>query len=123
MTIADAMRRAQTEALIDQKPSDVVLTRPTWLSDGAGGRTKSGASTLPPQKMRLVPASPITNQENQARVTADGRMVTPNWLLIGLPEQDIEPYDFATVLGHEIEVVGVSNVPTERLVAECWEAS
>lgn len=118
---ADTLRRAQTEALINMKPADVVLTRYTWLSDGAGGRTKGPATPLPAQRMRLVPSSTVL-QEAPARVTSDGRTVTPNWLLIALPECDIHEFDTCVVLGHKLEIVYVSTSPTERRVAECWES-
>lgn len=117
---ANALRRAQTEALIAQKPSAVVLSRRPKVSDGAGGTVKEVAIDLAPQTFRLVPADPVTN-DSGARVNSLGKQVTPTWLLIGLPEQDMERDDRCTVLGHLLEIVYVSNVPTERLVGECWE--
>jgi hypothetical protein len=122
MLTADQLRQRQSEALINMKPVSVVLRRAPITPDGAGGWVKGVPVNLPAQTMRLVPASPVTN-DSGARATANGRMVTPTWLLIAEHDADILNFDECDVLGHNLEVVYVNDVPTERIVAECWEES
>lgn len=115
-----AVMRRQTEAMIEYRPESVVLTRSTLASDGSGGFIQSGPSPLAPQIMRLIPARSITEQA-PVRVNSDGQTITPNWYLLCEWDADIQVRDTATVRDHKLEVVYVSKLPDERVVAECWE--
>lgn len=115
-----SVMRKQTEAMIHYRPESVVLTRTTLVADGSGGFTQTGPTPLVPQLMRLIPTRSITEQA-PIRVTADGQTVSPNWYLLCEWDADVEIRDTATVRGHKLEVVYVSNLPDERIVAECWE--
>lgn len=123
MGLADAntvVMKEATEFFIDYRQEDVVLNRPTMTPDGMGGILQTSPSALSPQPMRLVPARSITEQA-PVRITVEGQRVIPNWYLVGMPDANIRVADTATVRGHKLEVVYVSAIPLERVVAECWE--
>jgi hypothetical protein len=118
--IIPSVMREQTIAFIEYRPETVTLTRFPKVSDGMGGVSQGTPSPLSPQQMRLVPAATIA-QNAPVRVTTSGQTVTPSWFLVGEHDADIEIGDTTTVRNHKLEVIFISDLPDERIVAECWE--
>lgn len=99
-----AVQRKQTAAFILADSVAVVLERPTFVSDGAGGHTRGVPTPLPVQTMRLTPL-----QDGAiAQVTADGEMIEPTYMLIGSWDCDMERWDRFALGGHQYEVVSVN---------------
>jgi hypothetical protein len=115
--LVSGIRLAQTRAFIEYRPELVVFTRKTKDDDGAGGFEWIDPVDLSAQRMRLIP----TKSSASARVTTNGQTVTPDWMLVGYPDADVKVGDTALVRGHLLEVIFISDVPTDRVIAECWE--
>lgn len=108
MTLSLVELRAQTRisrAFIAADAISVELSRPTEVSDGAGGRSRTGFTTLPPQTFRLLP------QEDgaTARTTAEGETATPEYMLMGAPDVDVARFDEFQIGDRRYQVVYIDN--------------
>jgi len=110
----------QTAAFIRARSELVALSRKTKVDDGAGGYKWINPTPIPAQKMRMIPTRPVTDQP-PLRTTSDGREVTPNWFLVLLPDADIQLHDQASIRGIRLEVVFITTLPEDRIVAECFQ--
>lgn len=99
-----AVQRKITNYFIRADGEDFVLERPAFVSDGAGGHTRGPSAPLPPQLMRLVPLQDGAT----AQLTADGEMVEPSYMLVGLHDADMERWDTFTTDTGRYEVVSVN---------------
>lgn len=92
MTLRPAELRAQqriSQAFIDADAQDVILMRSPRLDDGAGGFTLGEAVPQGAQRLRLLP------QEDgaTARTTAEGETATPEYMLMGPWDANMERFD------------------------------
>lgn len=110
----------QTDAVISQRPEDVVLVRTTEEDTSAGGTRPGPSVALLGQRGRLLPADKVTN-EAPLMTTPDGRQVRPDWMILFMPGADVQAGDTTTVRGHKLEVVAVSDMPPHRIVAQAVE--
>lgn len=115
-----SVMRDQTTEFIRYRAETVTLMRAPKVSDGMGGTSLGTPSPLSPQRMRLIPAATIA-QNAPVRVTGNGQTVTPSWFLVGEYDADVAVGDMTTVRSHLLEVVFITELPGERVVAECWE--
>lgn len=99
-----AIQRKQTAAFIASDSVAVVLERPVFVSDGAGGHTRGVPTLLPSQTMRLIPLQDGTT----AQLNADGEMIEPSYMLMGRWDANIERWDRFMLEGHEYEVLSVN---------------
>ena len=123
MALDSAEHIAITQAFIYENPHQVVITRQTKVSDGAGGFVVSGETTLPAQTMRLVGIEPRRGHTLVMSVTRDGEQVMASSSLICLPDADIENQDQFIVDGDTskvYEVLTVENQPGWRLRVEVY---
>jgi hypothetical protein len=118
--IIPSVMREQTTAFIQYRPELVTLVRSAKVADGMGGVSRGTPAPLLPQRMRMVPARNVDEQA-PVRVTNSGQTVTPNWFLVAEHDADIQIGDTTTVRNHKLEVIFISDLPDERIVAECWE--
>lgn len=109
---------AATERFIDANASAIIIHRPVRVSDGAGGWEDSYEEVLAPQTMRLVGS--YLQSAQASRITSDGRVVVPEFLLIALPFADIAVGDTFTFEDKVHEVVFVSNHPEWRTHAAVY---
>jgi len=109
-----AIQRQLTSAFINADRISVILTRPVWVDDGAGGVTQGPPETLAPQTMRLIPLGDMASE----RFTANGEAVTPTYALLGLHTADIQRWDQCTINGRRYEVVFVSENMQYEMKAE-----
>ena len=91
------------------------------MSDGAGGWTRERVTDVPAQKMRKVSGFRISDV--QQRTTVDGKLVSPMFSLVAMPDARIKHGDIVIVDGKNYEIVFVSLDPSWRLSAEAIEAS
>lgn len=102
----------QTDAFIKVSPVDLVFRRKTKVSDGKGG-TKSAAETdVDAQTVRVVGVS-----NGRPPITIDGRQLTINKNVVGMPGLDIELGDLFEYEDRLFEVVTVERDPSWRVVA------
>ena len=99
-----AIQRQLTATFIDADAIEVVLMRPTWTDDGAGGTVEGPLETQPVQRMRLIPLG----DGAQERFTANGEAVTPSYMLMGLHTANMERWDQLTVNGRRYSVVFIN---------------
>lgn len=89
-------------------PDTAVVERPTDVSDGAGGQTRSWVTVATP-KCRLAPSGQTPNEREIA-----ASIGAPALWIIQLPAAtDVTVKDRLTVLGRRFEVV---NIPGARSV-------
>lgn len=100
----DAQRRL-TRAFIAADPVDVELTRRVRSDDGAGGVEVGAGVLLGPQRFRLIP------QEDgaTARTTAEGETATPEYILMGDVDVDVERWDEFELDGRRYQVLYIDN--------------
>jgi hypothetical protein len=99
-----AVQRKLTKAFIDADYIPVALVRQQKVDDGAGGHTYAQAP-VPAQRFRLVPRQD-TAKEMQ---TADGQMVRPAYVLLGMYDCDMQRNDRFTWNGHNLKIVHVED--------------
>jgi hypothetical protein len=88
----DAAQLRITNQLIRRFGRDIALVRPAgWVSDGAGGRIRSGTETLLPPVRRFFSG---TVPNNDFRIRAQGERQVGRFVLIGLPDDDIQQGDY-----------------------------
>ena len=98
------IQRRLTGAFVSADEVQLVLTRRTRVSDGAGGYTWSDLS-LAAQGMRLIPQQD-TARETQ---TADGKMVKPTYVLLGRHTADMQRDDAFTWQGSRYKLGDVEH--------------
>ena len=106
--------REQTRQFIGENPTEVVLTRYTRSSDGAGGFTRTNPTPLPPQDVRLIVENRMVSVE---RKTVSGEMLRPEYNMLCEHDADVENGDTFVHRGMTMEVVFV-HASTYELVAE-----
>lgn len=76
----DRLRKG-TADFIARDPRPIILLRPTFGSNGAGGQVRTGYLSIYEQTMRLIPNGSSTATE---RRDASGTTYTPTWVLLAL---------------------------------------
>jgi hypothetical protein len=95
-----AAQRKATEWYIKADAFPCVLTRNVRVPNGAGGYVMASLP-LPSQNLRMNPLQDIGRE----RQTADGRVATPQYVLIGTYDADIQRFDTFTKDGRDYQVV------------------
>lgn len=91
------MQRRTTLAFIEADVELIVLTRPTLVPDGMGGRTETTVD-LDPQRCRVIPANTRSTQSGFAKPT--GQVVAGSFnLLMGRWDMDVLTKDRFTWAG------------------------
>ncbi len=91
ITELQAQRRV-TEQLIRRFGRDIALVRPAaYISDGAGGRTRSGTDSFLPAVRRFFSGS---TPNTGFVVRFQGERQVGSFVLIGLPDDDIQQGDY-----------------------------
>ena len=98
------VHRANTKAFIEADKKTVVLLRSTRTPNGQGGFTISAPASRPAQTMRLIPTSGNRSIE---RATIEGRSVTPDFILLGEWNCDMQRFDEFVDQGMRYQVVWV----------------
>lgn len=96
----------QTKEFIDENPTDLATVRNTRTPDGSGGYTTS-PTDVPAQRVRLVNQARGVSTE---RRSASGAVVTPDIVVVGMPDLDMQRGDTFTHEGVKMEVVWVTRL-------------
>jgi hypothetical protein len=107
MTLRDGELKVQRKisaAFIAADPVIVILERHNRIGDGAGG-FRSVTVPQPPQRFRLIP------QEDgaTARVTAEGETATPEFMLMGEYDCNMQRFDEFELNSTRFQVVYIDN--------------
>lgn len=97
-----ALQRILTNAFVAADEQPIVLVRKTKVQNAAGGWTTT-STPLPAQNIRMNPLQDAVGQ----RTTADGKQVTPSYMLVCRHTADVERGDTFTIGGRRYEVVFV----------------
>ena len=98
------VQRNLTAGFIQADSKPIVLQRRTRTADGEGGYIDGEAAPLPTQWMRLIPRQ----DGSVERTTADGRTVTPSYMLMGRHDADMQRWDEFEVGGHRYQIVFIN---------------
>jgi hypothetical protein len=98
------LQRKNTDAFIKADPYVITLVRRVRFQNAAGGITKGDTRILPAQVFRLLP------QEDGAteRVNAEGERATPEYMLLGRYDVDMQRFDVFEYDGRRYQVVWIS---------------
>lgn len=101
----------QTEQFINDNPTDVVFTRHTKVSDGAGGSTTT-STPLSAQTVRIVQAGPSGSVERQNQ---EGTVDRPDLTIVAMPDADLQRGDTFTWQSMNAQVTWVRTLDYELL--------
>lgn len=113
-------RTQSTQDLIASEPTTITLNRSTWESDGADGRRRSSAPVAQPAKQRFF--SGIAADRSIA-FNQLGLRKERIYILIGLPDDDIQEGDLFTLPTGNYRVVWVDDDRRYQCKAEVVHAS
>lgn len=116
--VAQVYARNNILAFIWRDPTSMaVQNRKTVITSSGGKKYVNDGETFQ-ETVRMVPSA-STSEQQPNRVTADGRTVLPNWMVVALPETEIK---VGTILvsatGDRFEVVHQARVPSWRVTFE-----
>ncbi len=96
--------RRNTRAFILADPRIIILQRRTRALDAAGGIERGPLADVPAQVFRLLP------QEDgaTARVTAEGETATPEYMLLGMYDVDMQRWDVFEFDGRRYQILWIS---------------
>ena len=103
----------QTREYIDRASLRLKFRRSVRTDDGAGGTRTAPPVDLDPQRVRVVGL-----RTPRTAVSPEGRTVTVDKAVVGLPGMDVKVGDYFTYVGRNYQVVTVSEDPGWRTVAE-----
>lgn len=107
-------QRTLTDYFISMDPDSVVLQPFTRESNGSGGYVRTPGEPRSAQDMRMIPLTEVTSE----RHTLDGKVVTPEWMLMGRYDAVVERGDQFELNGDLYEVVHVQEKKDYQTKAE-----
>jgi hypothetical protein len=110
-----SIHRANTRAFIDADVKTIVLNRSVRVSNGQGGYETSPPAPRPPQQLRLIPLKGTMAPE---RVTLEGTKVAPDYILLGMHDDDIARWDEFEDEGRRYQVIFVNEKRTYETKGE-----
>lgn len=106
--MVDTELRENTEAFIARSPVGITLSRRARVEDGVGGWKWGATSSVAEQTFRKT--AMLRGSSKTERVTSNGVLIIPEFLLVCLVDADIKRYDTFSLNGQEHEVVFVSKM-------------
>jgi hypothetical protein len=109
-----------TQAFIAADPSVITIKRDTYISDGAGGRKKSGAPLLlhVDKTVRMVPQGADNATSNPITQTTNGQLDRPDYVLVGEPGLALQRNDYFDCFGETYEVISIRRSPLYETKAD-----
>lgn len=90
---------------VEQDPVEIALVRPVFTEDGAGGQTETGVIELDPQTFYFYPFKRRLTKEVRYNPQSFGedKVEYADYILIFLPDVDIQPGDYFTAVEGRLE--------------------
>jgi len=86
---------ANTAAFIAADPSVVTIKRDTIVSDGAGGKVKTGTTNVHvDESVRMIPQGADNATSNPITQTTNGSLDRPDFVLLALPGLGLARHDY-----------------------------
>lgn len=109
---------SNTEAFIAADPVDLTFQRDTYISDGAGGKRKSGApATVLTETCRMIPRVAYTASRNVTQTT-NGQLERPGFTLLGPPGLALQRKDYFVWKGDTWEIIAIDKTPAYQFKAD-----
>jgi hypothetical protein len=101
-----ALQRSLTARFIEADPLEIQLLRESRVSNGSGGydTAEDPAPVGGLQRMRLIPLGDGATE----RLTADGKAVTPNYMLLGSWDSNMQRWDLFELNGIRYQIVFIN---------------
>lgn len=115
--VAQKAAERNMAAFIKRDPTDVTIQNRKSFTTGTGGRKLVSDGDPFEESVRFVP-SVSTSEKQATRITADGRTVLPNWMVVASPDTDIAVGAKLTTVDGSFEVVHRARVPSWRVTFE-----
>jgi len=111
---------ANTLAFINADPSVVDIWRDLYISDGAGGKKRSGSPTAvhAGKIVRMVPQGADNATSNPVTQTTNGELDRPDFVLIGEPGLLLQRKDYFNYAGETYEVFSIRRSPAYETKAD-----
>lgn len=113
-----AMHVANTKAFIEEDAVDVILERPGRVSNGAGGFRETPPFHLPSQRVRVITLTAGSVGGVERLTLSSNRLVVPDYVVLGIPELNVQRGDRLSLWGKTFEVVFVNDRPLYERKAE-----
>lgn len=98
------MQRRLTLGFLAADSREITIQRRPRTSDGAGGTVAGDPVSLPPQDFRLLPSEDGAT----ARTTAEGETATPEYMLLGRWDADLQRFDEFEIDGRRFQVIFIT---------------
>lgn len=112
MSLIDALndeQKRQTSHVIATVGTEVIITRPAdYVDDGAGGKHRPGPPTTLPAKRYWVSG---VSADHRFTSSETGQRVQGDYVIVGMPEDDIRKGDEFIYNGIELRVRYVDRFP------------
>lgn len=103
-----------TKDLIDNNPWEISFTRRAWERVPGGGQRQKDPQDLPSQRVYLGAVS----ADASYFVTVEGNRVMADYVIVGLPELDVEEKDSFELFDRTFEVVEIH--PDRQYETRAW---
>lgn len=98
-------QRRLTAIFIEADPLELQIMRPVTAPNGSGGQLQGEPVPVGGlQRLRLIPSGDGATE----RLMADGRSVSPNYMLMGTYLADFDRHDFFELDGRRYEIVFIN---------------
>ncbi len=98
------LQRRLTLGFLAADAREIVIQRRPRTSDGAGGTVLGSPADLAPQYFRLLPSEDGAT----ARTTAEGETATPEYMLLGRWDADLQRFDEFEIDGRRFQVIFIT---------------
>lgn len=109
------IQRKLTKAFVEADVLSLTFSRAVKTPNGAGGQTTTRVAVAA-QAFRMNPLQDAT----ASRLTADGKQVSPQYMLVGEYDRDVRRGDQFTIGGRRYEVVFVIENRQYQVKAEVY---
>jgi hypothetical protein len=108
-----------TQAFIAADPSTIGVKRDVLVSDGAGGKKRSGSPLLAePIVVRMIPQGADNATSNPITQTTNGELDRPDFVLLGDPGLSLKRDDYFDWHGRTWKILSIRDSPAYETKAD-----
>jgi len=114
------LNKTNTLAFINADPSTLTIKRDVYISDGAGGKKRSGSPTIVylNRVVRMVPQGADNATSNPVTQTTNGELDRPDFVLVGEAGLQLQRKDYFDYAGETYEVFSIRRSPAYETKAD-----